>query len=70
MLILTRKVGESVVIGDDITLTILSSKGNQIRLGIDAPKSVSVHRKEIFERINAEAEDVVVEITKKSQSVI
>lgn len=69
MLILTRKVGESVVIGDDITLTVLSSKGNQIRLGIDAPKSVSVHRKEIFDRINAEAEEVVVELTKRSSSV-
>lgn len=51
MLILTRKVGESVIIGEDVKLTVLNAKGNQIRLGINAPKSVSVHREEIFNRI-------------------
>ena len=51
MLILTRKLGESIRIGDDITLTVLSVKGNQIRLGIDAPREVEVHRQEIYDRI-------------------
>lgn len=54
MLILTRRIGESVVIGDDIKLTVLGVKGSQVRLGIDAPKSVSVHREEIYERIQKE----------------
>ncbi len=52
MLILTRKVGESVIVGDDVKITVLHAKGSQIRLGIDAPKSVSVHREEIFARIH------------------
>ena len=51
MLILTRRVGESIVIGDDITATVLGVKGNQIRLGVNAPKEVSVHREEIYQRI-------------------
>lgn len=54
MLILTRRTGESVMIGDEITLTVLGVKGNQVRLGIKAPKSVPVHREEIFERIKLE----------------
>jgi len=57
MLILTRRIGETVVIGENVTVTILGIKGNQIRVGIDAPKSVSVHRLEIVERNRAEAED-------------
>ncbi len=54
MLILTRRIGESVKIDGDITVTILGTKGNQVRLGIDAPKSVSVYREEIYERIQNE----------------
>jgi carbon storage regulator len=51
MLILTRRVGESVVIGEDVIVTVLGVKGNQVRIGINAPKTVAVHREEIFERI-------------------
>jgi carbon storage regulator len=57
MLILTRRVGEIVRIGDDVTVTVLSVKGTQVRIGIDAPKTVVVHREEIFERIQREQED-------------
>lgn len=54
MLILTRRVGESVMIGDDVSITVLGVKGNQVRLGINAPKSVAVHREEIYQRIKRE----------------
>ena len=54
MLILTRRVGEALMIGNDISVTVLSVKGNQVRIGVDAPKEVAVHREEIFERINSE----------------
>ena len=54
MLILTRRVGETVMIGDDVTVTVLGVKGNQVRVGINAPKNVAVHREEIFERITRE----------------
>ena len=56
MLILTRRVGETVMIGDEVAVTVLRVKGNQVRLGVNAPKSVSVQREEIFQRIKREAE--------------
>ena len=55
MLILSRRVGESVMIGDDVAITVLRVKGNQVRLGVDAPKSVSVQREEISNRVKADA---------------
>jgi carbon storage regulator len=54
MLILTRRVNETLMIGDQITVTVLGVKGNQVRLGVNAPKDVAVHREEIFERIKQE----------------
>jgi carbon storage regulator len=56
MLILTRRVGEAVMIGNEVTVTVLGVKGNQVRIGINAPKDVAVHREEIFERIKREHE--------------
>lgn len=54
MLILTRRVGESLMIGDDINVTVLGIRGNQVRIGVNAPKNVAVHREEIYERIKNE----------------
>ncbi|NVJ99967.1 MAG: carbon storage regulator CsrA [Oceanospirillaceae bacterium] len=56
MLILTRRVGETLMVGDEVTVTVLGVKGNQVRIGVNAPKDVSVHREEIYLRIQQEAE--------------
>jgi carbon storage regulator len=56
MLILTRRVGETLMVGDDVTVTVLGVKGNQVRIGVNAPKDVAVHREEIYERIRKENE--------------
>jgi carbon storage regulator len=56
MLILTRRVGETLVIGDDVNVTVLGVRGNQVRLGVNAPKEVAVHREEIYQRIQKEGD--------------
>jgi carbon storage regulator len=57
MLILTRRVGETVMIGNEVTVTVLGVKGNQVRIGVNAPKDVAVHREEIYERIKREEDN-------------
>lgn len=57
MLILTRRVGETLMIGDEVSVTVLGIKGNQVRIGVKAPKDVSVHREEIFDRIRIERDE-------------
>ena len=54
MLILTRRIGETLMVGDDVTVTVLGVKGGQVRLGINAPKEVPVHRSEVYEKIKLE----------------
>jgi carbon storage regulator len=57
MLILTRRVGETLMVGDEVTVTVLGVKGNQVRLGVNAPKHVAVHREEIYNRIQGEEQE-------------
>jgi carbon storage regulator len=59
MLILTRRVGETLMIGDQVSVTVLGVKGNQVRIGVNAPRNVSVHREEIYDRIQREHGDTV-----------
>lgn len=66
MLILTRRVGETVMIGDDVVVTVLRVKGNQVRIGVDAPKSVSVQREEIYARMQQNGADGKIETTPES----
>ena len=68
MLILTRRVGETVMIGDDVTITVLGVKGNQVRVGINAPKHVAVHREEIYERIKREQHNDSEDVSEKPKT--
>ena len=67
MLILTRRVGETLMIGDEVTVTVLGVKGNQVRIGVNAPRDVAVHREEIYERIKREQAGVEQDVPMMSQ---
>ena len=69
MLILTRRVGESLRIGDEVSVTVLGIKGSQVRIGVNAPKSVSVHREEVYDRINEEKSKNSEDIQKNPEKV-
>ena len=70
MLILTRRIGETLIIGDDVNITVLGVKGNQVRLGINAPKDVSVHREEIYLRIQQEKQGVDTDTEHEGEEVV
>jgi len=61
MLILTRRVGETLMIGDEVTITVLGVKGNQVRIGVNAPRDIAVHREEIYERIKREKTEQAIQ---------
>ena len=69
MLILTRRIGETLIIGDDVNITVLGVKGNQVRLGMNAPKDVSVHREEIYLRIQQEKGLSIDDLPEQDQAV-
>ncbi len=69
MLILTRRVGETLMIGDSVTVTVLGVKGNQVRVGITAPKDVAVHREEIFQRLHKEGADSAAPVPAGEESL-
>lgn len=70
MLILSRRVDESIVIGDEVKITILSIKGKQVRIGINAPSDIAVHREEIYDRINSDNADIDSEVTTEDSDII